>query len=193
MVVKACAKYSPDSIVDGVGKSHLVVSHPNCPLELNIKFKSRDAFNNQSIQVNGLYQYSELSNRYHVDSIIKKWVNITIIDSSYASLFEKESYHTIPVFAAYDTMELLVEQIVKFEDSIPTLKISRNINKTTIEYDFNGNIFYIDTQSLSSNTITINGLVFKAYIGKYWNTVGGILDKLFPVSVVRELKLKEFV
>jgi hypothetical protein len=64
-------------------------------------------------------------------------------------------------------------------------------NPDGVVYMFDGNIFKINSRTEKAYEITINRFRFKIQEGAF--TLSEILDKLFPISVVRELKLKELV
>jgi hypothetical protein len=199
IITESCAKYSPNTVIAvGVHGDIVRLKHPVGILELSIHISDSTLSDDSRIYVNYDVQFSHLPTNEQIDIIIKKWENITKIDYRYSELVRCGFNISRAITDNFNDFYVIANLTTSIKDAvdIPSLNII-NSSQHEINYKFAGNLFNIDLSFSRSNRIYINGFEFFTGVklnGYSLDELNKILmSRLFPISVIRELKLREFI
>jgi hypothetical protein len=189
VVKAACAKYSPETIINP-GKNEVILSHPNCIVRIRIILYNVGLTDLMRVHVNGHPDYSDLGLSEHMHDIVRRWAGVTRLDHRYSRLFlNLKTVSRNSVRNPYNGLTNLISEIYS-TNNIPSLSI-HNEEESMVEYNFDDIRFKINLNLMYDKIIYVNGFKFLTTISRDQHTTEDMLNLLFPIEVIRELKLKE--
>jgi hypothetical protein len=175
------SQYSPSTIIEVVGENRLTISNPSSPFILTVKDL------HHKIEVVSTGQYIPMANNNNIKVFAQNWEQLCNINPYWHNILSIEKNNSKTKSNMFwEEFLLIINDELEFVDVLKRVGFY-----ISITYRFNDVVFTLTSQTIMHGRINIFGV--DMYANGVPHTTSELVEYFFPTSIIRNMKLGQFV